>query len=415
MSELPSPRPNRWIWLVAAGFAVRVLAALVVERAARSRGSLCLFDDTKIYWQLARAMRLGLPFEVDQYGIPHRALRTPGYPAFLAISQAIFGADSTLAPRLIQAALGAACVGLIYGLVRSIWPDPKSRSIATWAAVFAAFEPYWVGTSALLLSELVFVFFLLLMLWGVAVLWRSGPIRHPAILAIGAGLAAGCAILVRPSWSLAVPLFLAAWVIAERNAASLRNAAFVALGVAIAMAPWWVRNGQVFGRFVPTALWSGASLYDGISPTADGSSDMRFLGERRFRVLGEIEQDRALSDEATRFAREHPGRVAALAIIKAGRFWCPWPNAESFRSRWGAVASAFITLPTFVLLAVGVWDRKRDVRALVLLGGPLLYFFALHLIFVSSIRYRIPAEVPAFGLMAVGLSVLGDRLSSRKP
>jgi hypothetical protein len=57
----------------------------------------------------------------------------------------------------------------------------------------------------------------------------------------------------------------------------------------------------------------------------------------------------------------------------------------------------------FVLLGWGVWDRRRDVRALVLLGGPLVYFFLLHCVFVSSIRYRIPAEVPAFGLMAAGL------------
>ena len=37
-----------------------------------------------------------------------------------------------------------------------------------------------------------------------------------------------------------------------------------------------------------------------------------------------------------------------------------------------------------------------------LLAGPLFYFCALHLVFASSMRYRIPAEVPAMGLAAVG-------------
>jgi hypothetical protein len=39
----------------------------------------------------------------------------------------------------------------------------------------------------------------------------------------------------------------------------------------------------------------------------------------------------------------------------------------------------------------------------VLLGLPLLYTFLLHLVFVSSMRYRVPVAVPALGLAAIGL------------
>jgi hypothetical protein len=93
-----------------------------------------------------------------------------------------------------------------------------------------------------------------------------------------------------------------------------------------------------------------------------------------------------------------------LAAIKAWRFWSPWPNAESFRSTPLAVASVLITLPQFALLAIGLWDRRRDARALILLGLPLIYTFLLHLIFVSSMRYRIPVIVPALGFVAIGLA-----------
>jgi hypothetical protein len=62
-----------------------------------------------------------------------------------------------------------------------------------------------------------------------------------------------------------------------------------------------------------------------------------------------------------------------------------------------------VSLPQFALLVVGVWDRRRDARALVLLGLPLLYVFAIHLVFVSSMRYRVPVAVPAAGLVAAGL------------
>ena len=45
-----------------------------------------------------------------------------------------------------------------------------------------------------------------------------------------------------------------------------------------------------------------------------------------------------------------------------------------------------------------------------LLAGPLVYFCAVHLVFVSSIRYRIPGEMIASALAGIGLrSILGAR------
>lgn len=178
----------------------------------------------------------------------------------------------------------------------------------------------------------------------------------------------------------------------------------MALGLAVAMGPWWARNARVFGRFVPTALWAGASLYDGLRPDADGSSDMRFLDIPEIRTLDETTQDRTLRDLALDFARGHPGRVLELAAIKAARFWSPWPNADQFSRPAANAASAAVVIPLYVLLLAGAWDRRHDPRALVLLAGPLLYFAGLHMVFVSSIRYRIPAAVPAFGLAAAGLA-----------
>jgi hypothetical protein len=220
-------------------------------------------------------------------------------------------------------------------------------------------------------------------------------------------------------------MMLLAWVAGAgkggRNAA-IRGALVVALGTAAVMAPWWVRNAGRFGRFVPTALWVGASLYDGLNPGATGASAMEFLGEPEIRTLDEPTQDAVLRDRALRFARAHPGRALRLAAIKAARFWSPWPNAETFRAPGVAAVGALVTLPVFALMAVGAWDRRRDVRALVLLAGPLLYFAALHLVFVSSVRYRIPGAVPALGLAAIGagrhlrgVRAPRDRTDAHKP
>ena len=231
-------------------------------------------------------------------------------------------------------------------------------------------------------------------------------------IALGVGAASGAAILVRPSWALFVPIMLVVWIIAAMAGRArlwpvLRDGGLIALGLVVVMSPWWVRNASIYGRFIPTALWTGASLYDGLNPTATGASDMRFLEEPEIWPLDELDQDAELTRRAVAFARERPGRAVELAVVKLGRFWSPWPNAEGFRSPALAVASAMVVVPVLACVAVGLWRRRGDARGWVLLAGPLVYFCALHLVFASSMRYRIPAEVPAMGLAAVG--VMGGR------
>ena len=423
----------------------RLAAAGVVEWYVRRKGSgsvrICLFPDAEYYWSLARTIRVGNLYEVVEWGdIPHFALRTPGYPAFLAASQAVLG-DRPLGVRLVQAVLGALSVWLVYRLSRACEAAGRRgqaslggnqapvRAIRrTWtvpipvaAAVFTAVHPYFLLMSAVILSEALFVPFMLLALWGQAVLWngpeaepsRPRPAVREALIALGVGGASGAAILTRPSWALFVPITLAAWAWSSlrtpdrtpgrRIARTTRVVALVLVGLVLVMGPWWVRNARVFGRFVPTAVWMGASLYDGLNPRATGASDMSFLSEPDIWPLDELDQDRVLLSRALDFLRHHPRRTFELAAIKLGRYWSPWPSAEGFRSPVLAVGGTLFAVPLLVLIGLGLWCRRRDLRAWVLLAGPLFYFCALHLFFASSMRYRIPAEVPAMSLAAVGL------------
>ena len=397
-------------WLaLGLGLALRVAAATAVALAVRRRGGLCLFPDAEIYWQLGTTLREGRPFAVDQWGVPHYTLRTPGYPLFLAACRILF-AGRTLPVRLVQAVLGTVAAWLVGQLVGQVRPGRgESRS----ATVLAAVDPWAVGIAAVLLSEAVFLPLMVASLWGLAILWRAegqGAARRPGRIGLATGAAAGAAILVKPSWALFPPAALAAWIILARGRRreAARAAAAVGLGVVLMMAPWWARNARIYGRFVPTATWLGASLYDGLRPGATGASDMAFLDAPDVRALGERAQDAELRDRALRFAREHPGAALRLAAIKAARYWSPWPNAGEFRSPWLDRAAACATLPLYALMLAGAWACRRDPRALILLAGPILYFAAIHMVFVSSVRYRIPGELPAMGLAAIGMKKIGE-------
>lgn len=407
----------RWVEL---GLGLRVLAACAVQWLATRRGTRCLFPDTNIYWLLAQALRRGESYEVSQWGIPHFALRAPGYPAFLALLQAAFG-DRTMPVRLAQALIGAGGIVVLARLVDRLAPapgeangpaPPRWATPALVAAALAAVDPYTVGFTVVLLSEALFLPLMLLGLWGLSALWPGrdqAPAPRFALAALGTGVAWGAAILTKPSWALFPPAALAAWVLASprgRRRRAALGALVVALGLAAIMAPWWARNARLYGRFVPTALWTGASLYDGLNPRADGSSDMSFLDAPEWQPLDEEAQDARLTTRALDFARTHPRRALELAAIKAARYWSPWPNAETANAPPLRLAFALWVLPIYALVLRGAWDRRRDPRALVLLAGPVLYFAAIHMVFVSSIRYRVPGLVPAFGLAGIALSRL---------
>lgn len=408
------------LWLaVEAGLFLRIVAALVVEWRVGRGPRVCLFPDAEYYWKLAQTIRDGELFQIVEWGdIPHFALRTPGYPLFLAACRMIAG-DRPLGARLIQAALGALTVWLVYRLIQTIFDgdeaNPTRNRVALVAAFLTAVHPYFVFTSALLLSEAVFVPLMLASLWAAAVLWnrRDGKkgVAGPALVV---GLASGAAVLTRPSWVLFPPLMLGAWFVgrwlAGRSLRPAIGAGLVALvGFVMVMGPWWVRNARIYGEFVPTALWMGASLYDGLNPNATGASDMRFLGDPEIWPLDERDQDAELRRRALAFARDNPVRALKLAAVKLGRYWSPWPNAEGLRSPWVMVASGVVMVPLLGFIALGLWIRRHISSAWFLLAGPLLYFCCIHMIFASSMRYRTPAEVPAMGLAAVGLVRVFER------
>ena len=165
-------RPASLTLVLTSALVLRVLAAFAVQWYAERHDAvrLCVFPDARYYWLLARTIRRGVPYEIVEWGnIAHRALRTPGYPLFLAACQACFG-EWPLAVRLVQAVLGTVSVWLVYRLTRRLtrsrWSSRASTAVSLnvplVAAALTAFNPYYVAMSELILSEALFTPLLLL-------------------------------------------------------------------------------------------------------------------------------------------------------------------------------------------------------------------------------------------------------------
>jgi len=400
-------REWRWTWGL---FAVAVLARCVVALglnaylSGQEGRTYLIAGDADGYWRLAQSIVAGEDFKL--YTPPRFVMRMPGFPAALAASIAAFG-DSQPAARYFLAVLTSLAVFPAVWLARSV----HSVSAGRWAGAVIALMPLYVGFSVTILTECLFATAILFNVWA-ACRWLGNcrpdhKLSSMISWAIATGVWAGISIYLRPSWLL-YPLCLIPTILLAGSLVWSRAALGFAVLSAVMVAtliPWGIRNQQVTGHFVLTTLWMGPSLYDGLHPEATGDSDMTFYEDDRvMETLSEYEMNQHYKDKALEFAKENPTRAIELAFIKLWRFWKPWPNAEQFSNPVLGliVAGGFLFL--VVTAAYGGWVERRSLWFVFLCTLPIVYFTGIHLWFVSSLRYRLPAEYPLAVLSGIGLA-----------
>ena len=164
-------------------------------------GERFIFPDSESYWTLGHKIARAEPYAFGAHEA--QVFRAPGYPLLLAGVFAI-GGDSTppAAVRVLGALLGVGTVAMVMLLAWLLF----DRTAALAAAAIAAVYPGAVAISTVVLSEAAFMPLMLLqlVLWVLALRQEQ---RTPFItLALAAGVVAGLATLVRPSWLLFTPL-----------------------------------------------------------------------------------------------------------------------------------------------------------------------------------------------------------------
>ena len=388
-------------------FALRLGGAIAWERfVGSSRETPFFFGDSDSYWQLGRALANGAHYEHDPVR-QWKVFRMPGYP--LLLSPLFFVSDDppVFAARLENVFLGVATVLLTGVLANALSHD---RRVVLLAMLLAAVLPELILQSVGVLSEELFCVITLALSLALIGLIRSAFSSGWAFLT---GVLWGLAVYVRPDGLYLLPFTVLVYLLfsdARRFVASFFGRFLTSVGVtllvfATLLAPWWVRNYRLAGTFVPTTLQVGASLYDGLSPTADGRSNMDFVDRFRNEAASEpssefyeVRLDRLMKNAALDWATTHPAKVFHLACVKFARLWNIFPNEPTFSALPGKLL-IFLSFGPLLLCALGgVWQYRRN-RLSYLLWIPAIYVTLLHLIFVSSLRYRAPV-LPGLAILA---------------
>ena len=431
--------PRAALWAILALALVLRLVACGWWQSRLAPGQRFEFGDSEAYWVLASHIAHGEPFE---YGSPDaRIFRMPGYPILLSAMLWMFGDDMpVMYARSLSAVFGTAAVAAVYWLATLLF----DRRTGLLAALAAACYPGAIAMSVVVLSEAPFCPLYLAQLAAWIKSWQAGADtgvdkrstdrlptsgescrtahRRSLAWATASGVLGGLAALMRPDWLLFVPFVgLVGLFLTRHRLQHIKLTMVMSLAIAAVMSPWWWRNFREYGEFVPTTLQVGASLYDGLNPNATGASDMSFVPRfakpesRRPSPTRAFESrlDRRLWDAALRWAAEHPRRVLELAAIKFVRLWNLWPNDRQNRGGLVRLVTAATFLPAIVLALIGIWQSRRKVWPAAVCWLPAVYVTLLHLIFVSSIRYREPPMLGLLVFTAVAIT-RGNRPSSAR-
>jgi 4-amino-4-deoxy-L-arabinose transferase-like glycosyltransferase len=374
--------------------------------------------DAAAYAAIAANLEQGHGFTAGAGATQPSSNYSPGLPLLTTGIYKVTGGVHERLARLLLAAIGALSVLFAYLIGRRLSGPAAGLIGAAAIAVYPALLEY----QGMLMSEPLAA--TLLSASVLSIFWASdGP---PRIRWLAPGLLLGATAMVRPEY-LAIGFLLALVVFARQARTewrrSLAQAAILAAGVVVVVAPWTVRNAEALGRFVPLSTGGGQVLFAGTYLPSGGNPEQvgaevvaRHPGifspadARRLRleqILARLaahrypgmESDQALSrmgkqqlwDDVSEEPLEYAGFVAA----KIGRIWSHGPRSVMREPLWEALHWALLALG---LLGLGVLAWRRRWEALVI-GTVFLAITAISALLVASPR-RVLVMLPLLAAMA---------------
>ena len=279
-----------------------------------------------------------------------------------------------------------------------------SERVAVWTAWAWAILPSvmywctrWVWETSLAALLLALIFWLTLQLeelpgtlpWvGFGVLWGIAALVNTSLLAFlpAAGL-----------WAL--------FGQRKRGGPASAGALISAVFFFATIAPWLVRNYQVFGQPVFIRSNFGAELRLGNGPGANGTwmsyvhPSQNVVEFRRYQEMGEFAYVAERKREAVQFIGEDWGRFVWISIKRFIYYWGGLPRSSQIPFLAPFKNSFFLASSVLAFWGLGLALRKRKPAAWLFFWLILLYPTVYYFVFPHP-RYRHPIE-PELGILIV--------------
>ena len=340
------------------------------------------------YVTVAMRIAQGLGF-VDSSGKPTSFL-SPGLPFLVAIPISLLG-HNIVVIRVLMCLIESLLIPACYLLGASI---SGSRQVGLIAAAIAVLFPTWIVPSGTVMTDIPAAILIVCTGWMLIEAYH----RKSPTWCAGSGILWGVATMVRPV-TLSYAPGIIVWLLLVFPGWKMRLSAVAATLIAFTfvVAPWSIRNTYVYGTFVLTSTQGGSELYKANNPNATGIlavDHMLFSEALQQRYPKEEYPNEAVRSEmfqadARRFILENPRRFAELCFIRFIQLWKVYSPRVPLIDNVAVIGSLGLALPFFLIQVIRSGWRRGPEMLLVLI---VLCHTAVHVVYTSIVRYRIPIE-----------------------
>ena len=331
------------------------------------------------------------------------ATHPPLYTLLIAGILKLFGRPDPAPVLFLHCLLGAALAPLVRRAAATLVDDRTARLAAIWTVL----DPPLLFFTPQLQTETLFVFMELVFFVGLFKLWDRPLSWRIAALGAWGGL---CALCRSVFGAFPAFLFLALWR-AKGLGRALAFSVILAAGWLVPTGVWTARNKARYGRLVPMSGQMGWTLWEGFTLDRDEVRRRPFDMEQESSKLGidhPLDRGAYFFEKTKSFARERPLAAARIVLGKALLYWRPFPYEPHGRLARGALGTYYLLLFALALVGARAAAKTRESRWLAV-AALFAYLTALHAVFFTSLRYRLPLEPFLCLLAAMGASTLWER------
>ncbi|MDO4585232.1 MAG: glycosyltransferase family 39 protein, partial [Planctomycetia bacterium] len=359
------------------------------------------------------------------------SLRPPLYPWLVSKVYGLFGVGNYRAVWGVQILLSLATMVAVWGWTRE-WRGWLSERASLGVTAAVGFYPSLVGENFLLLTETLFTFWLVLVLWSATRFFRTQSLYAAAFCGVWIGLGALTRSIL---WLSPIPFFgfILLWPSGISWPRRVLGGGLMVLFATVVMLPWMVRNTKVQETWTAIDCMSGRNLmmgnyeytplyraWDAISIKFPRdwygvlNEDYQQRTGKMIHSLTQGEKDRLAGEYAKRYMTSHPGQTLRRTLVKMLCFWqlersipagildgfwgfseCGWQKG-AFLGVALVINLAYVGLFFSALAGIGTFSYPRQEEnrffgtAFAFYVCVLLYFWGLHSLVFSHERYHLP-------------------------
>lgn len=365
---------RRFDWSVfALALAVR-LAALAVFQA-KGLGDAYGRD---LYFNLALSWLGHLP--LPDFDATHPPLFTLIVGGILKV----LGTTSQMPILLFNTIVGAATVLFMRRAAGFLMDDAAARLAAVWLAI----DPAVIFFTPQLQTETLYTAMIVVFFWGLFDLWDKPLSWRTAVLGLWGGLSVACRSVFG---AFPAFLFFALWR-AKGFSRAFMFCLLLAPGWFLPSGLWTARNYFKYGALVPLSGQMGWTLYEGFTLDRETVRNNPIqMGEEKKRLgLGGRETGPYFYAKWKAYVKENPLKSVGIVAGKAVLYWRPWLY-DPYTGWQRAVMGAYFTV-LFAFALLGVRAARMSAAPWGAVAAVLLYHTAVHAVFLTTLRYRVPLE-----------------------